>query len=80
MTNTTIERLLGAIQSEEGLLGAIQSFRGLTGGRNCDAATDEAPIDQAVRDRAYILWEEAGRPESDGVEFWLQAEREFQGS
>ena len=24
---------------------------------------------------AYSLWEEAGRPESDGVEFWLEAER-----
>ncbi len=24
---------------------------------------------------AYYLWEQAGRPEGDGVEFWLEAER-----
>lgn len=29
-----------------------------------------------IRDRAYFLWEQAGRPESDGREFWLQAEQD----
>jgi hypothetical protein len=33
-----------------------------------------------VRERAYILWEAAGRPEGDGVEFWLMAERELASS
>jgi hypothetical protein len=34
-----------------------------------------------VRVRAYEKWEQAGRPESDGVGFWLEAERELlQGS
>ena len=68
MTNATIE----------GLLGAIQSFRGLSGDNNCTAATLDSPSEQAVRERAYILWEEAGRPDSDGVEFWLQAEQDLQ--
>lgn len=27
-----------------------------------------------IRERAYQLWEEAGRPECDGKEFWLRAE------
>lgn len=31
----------------------------------------------AVRERAYLLWEEAGRPDGEGVEFWLRAEREL---
>lgn len=33
--------------------------------------------DKAIRAAAYSLWEKAGRPEGDGVEFWNQAEHEF---
>jgi hypothetical protein len=33
--------------------------------------------EQAIRTRAYQLWEEAGSPPGDGVDFWLQAEAEF---
>jgi hypothetical protein len=29
-----------------------------------------------IRERAYTLWEEAGKPLGDGVEFWLRAESE----
>ncbi len=28
-----------------------------------------------IERRAYYLWESAGKPESDGVEFWLEAEK-----
>jgi hypothetical protein len=38
---------------------------------------DFQPQEDDVRERAYILWEEAGRPESDGIEFWLKAESEI---
>jgi DUF2934 family protein len=38
----------------------------------------EASPDE-IRDRAYFLWEEAGRPDGDGVQFWLAAERELCG-
>jgi hypothetical protein len=31
-----------------------------------------------IRERAHLLWQEAGCPEGDGVEFWLQAENELQ--
>jgi hypothetical protein len=30
-----------------------------------------------IRDRAYALWEEAGRPEGQDMEFWMMAEREL---
>ena len=40
-------------------------------------ALDPARAEEAVRTRAYHLWEAAGRPTGDGVEFWLQAEREL---
>ena len=36
-----------------------------------------APPEDAIRSRAYALWEEAGHPDGDGVEFWLRAEKEL---
>lgn len=30
-----------------------------------------------IREAAYQKWEAAGYPESDGIEFWLAAEREY---
>lgn len=32
--------------------------------------------EEEIREKAYLLWEEAGRPEGDGIEFWVRAERE----
>ncbi len=34
-------------------------------------------LKEATRVRAYQLWEAAGRPASDGVSFWLEAEKEL---
>ena len=31
----------------------------------------------SVEQRAYELWEAAGRPEGSALEYWLQAEREL---
>jgi hypothetical protein len=36
-----------------------------------------AVCEDSIRTRAYALWEQAGRPESDGIEFWLRAEKEL---
>jgi hypothetical protein len=36
--------------------------------------------EQRVRELAYQIWEQAGYPCSDGVEFWLQAEAELSTS
>lgn len=35
------------------------------------------PTEDAIRVRAHALWEQAGRADGDGVEFWLEAEREL---
>ena len=35
------------------------------------------PDTDAVRARAHALWEQAGRPGGDGVEFWLRADQEL---
>lgn len=32
--------------------------------------------EEQIRDRAYLLWEKAGGPVSDSVNFWLQAEKD----
>jgi DUF2934 family protein len=32
---------------------------------------------ETISRRAHHLWEQAGRPEGSGVDFWLQAEREL---
>jgi len=40
-------------------------------------STRPAPDENQVRARAYALWEEAGRPEGDGTQFWLEAEQEL---
>jgi hypothetical protein len=33
--------------------------------------------DEEIRDRAYVLWQEAGEPDGRDQEFWHQAEREL---
>ena len=38
---------------------------------------DEGICEKAIRERAYSLWEQAGYPSSDGVDFWLQAEQQL---
>ena len=37
-------------------------------------AETKAGLDQVVRERAYLLWEHAGRPEGQADSFWHQAQ------
>lgn len=41
---------------------------------------DKGLCEHAVRELAYHKWEEAGRPDGDGVEFWLDAESELKAA
>jgi hypothetical protein len=36
-------------------------------------------ITDEIRDRAYLLWEQAGRPEGRSEEFWFLAQQEMYG-
>jgi hypothetical protein len=52
--------------------------------RPAGAAASGGPVsngrsvaEAAIRLRAYAKWEAAGRPDGDGVHFWLEAEREL---
>lgn len=33
-------------------------------------------LDQVVRERAFLLWEQAGRPDDRADEFWIQAQNQ----
>lgn len=33
--------------------------------------------DNCIRERAYFIWEEMGRPDGKDYEIWLQAEKEL---
>ena len=37
----------------------------------------ESPSREAIAERAYLLWERAGRPAGRDQEFWLRAEAEL---
>jgi hypothetical protein len=41
-----------------------------------DQAHDPDAIEESIRVLAYFKWEAAGSPEGDGVDYWLEAERE----
>jgi|UPI000784E9F9 hypothetical protein len=36
--------------------------------------------DQEIRNRAYLLWEKAGRPTGQEHDFWAEAAREIEGA
>jgi len=40
--------------------------------------TDEEVFD-FIQDRAYRLWDQAGRPQGKDWEFWFEAEKEIKG-
>jgi hypothetical protein len=51
-----------------------------SGSQRCDVMQRDTLAnsnDQQISSRAYALWEQAGRPQGRGTEFWLQAEREI---
>ncbi len=39
-------------------------------------AETKAGLDQVVRERAYLLWEQAGRPDGCADDFWHQAQQQ----
>ncbi len=36
-------------------------------------------LEREIRERAYLLWEQAGRPDGSGEEFWFLAQQEMYG-
>jgi hypothetical protein len=56
----------------------VQRILGLTAKLRRRARAIATPTENRIRRRARALWEESGRPSGRDLEFWLQAEREFQ--
>ncbi|MDB5339066.1 MAG: hypothetical protein JWN70_4685 [Planctomycetaceae bacterium] len=45
-----------------------------------ETCTETSICPDELRTRAFLKWEAAGKPEGDGIVFWLAAEQELQGS
>ena len=43
-----------------------------TNGSSCQTSSEE------IARRAYLLWEQQGRPDGRDLDYWLQAEAQFQ--
>jgi Protein of unknown function (DUF2934) len=56
----------------------VKSILALTAELRDRARALAHPDEGKIRSRAREIWEEHGKPEGRDVEFWLQAEREFQ--
>lgn len=41
------------------------------------AKFDTSKIEAMIRDRAYYLWEEKGRPQGRDLDLWLQAKKDI---
>jgi hypothetical protein len=50
---------------------------GCSAGKKCCKANLSATSHESIEKLAYEKWQEAGCPESDGIEFWLAAETEL---
>ena len=46
------------------------------GDPHCVLAETKTGLDQVVRERAYLLWERAGRPNGRADDFWHQAQHQ----
>ncbi|MFO0845274.1 MAG: DUF2934 domain-containing protein [Gemmataceae bacterium] len=46
-------------------------------GKAMPVSGDRVVPEEEIRRRAYQIWEAAGKPVSDGVRFWLEAEGEL---
>lgn len=44
---------------------------------NATASLTPELSQEKIRERAYFLWEKAGKPDGNGFQYWLQAEKEL---
>ena len=63
-----------AVQPTQPQHKAVQHFNGDV---TASEMGHEINRDECIRDLAYLKWQEAGCPECDGLQFWLEAEQEL---
>ena len=57
---------------------ATREVKAVAASERCHPAQNgRSESEDAIRLRAYLKWEAAGKPCCDGVSFWLEAEREL---
>jgi hypothetical protein len=81
MTTTHVKDQTGQATSTDDSVADPSATVTLTGehGREATCLSNEQPADgceETIRAVAYSKWEAAGHPAGDGLDFWLEAERE----
>jgi len=81
MTKTTVKDQTRQATSADDSVADPNATVTLTGehGREATCLPNQRPADgceETIRAVAYSKWEAAGCPAGDGVDFWLEAERE----
>ena len=46
---------------------------------NLNAVQNVEVTEEVIRERAYLLWEQAGRPEGDADDIWQKAQTQILG-
>jgi Protein of unknown function (DUF2934) len=75
-TATTTEPITSTTTQAE-VLGKVEKLSATS-----DCCTDQKNCcqEEEIKVKAYLLWEQAGCPESDGTEFWIAAEKELKSN
>src|SRR5229473_3092877 len=71
--NAGLSTGFGELRALEEAILKVESEAAGTEERKPESTDDESPT---IAERAYLLWEQAGRPEGKALEYWLQAEDE----
>jgi hypothetical protein len=74
-TLSPLRRSADSTSHSEELLRRMNRFRLYIGAHA--GAPMEIDLEERIRQRAYELWEDNGRPEGGADEFWQRAEREL---
>lgn len=71
-TDNSTDQSESSAQLDSSELSATSSAR-----NSCCSISSTVSREDIIREKAYSLWEEAGRPECDGAEFWIEAEKQL---
>ena len=81
MTTTAKEKLPAQGPNFCAIPAPQQQSQQISATSDCNESSEtcekNVPCEDAVREKAYLLWEQAGYPEGDGSEFWLEAEKQL---
>lgn len=66
------------VSSLDGISSSGSSSCSSSGASCCSSiSTSIVNNEDEIREKAYSLWEAAGRPEGDGSDFWIEAQKQI---